>query len=120
GLALSPFGLAALAMGQTWSSLSATLFATALCGFAAALAYRGGLGVINALAPAERRAEMASCYFVGCFLGNALPILGVGLLSASLGQTAASWVLAAALGSLAAGAAALIVVQNGPEAVTAP
>jgi len=80
------------------------LAGTMLSGIAAALSYRGGLGVVTSLAPADRRAELASAYFVCCFLGNALPIVGVGALSERLGPATADRIFAFALSILAAGA----------------
>jgi hypothetical protein len=74
---------------------------TVVCGAATAASYRGGLATANALAPAERRAEVASSYFVCCFLGNALPIVGVAALSESLGEGLADRIFAAVLTVLA-------------------
>ncbi|MEW6632120.1 MAG: hypothetical protein AB1440_14710 [Pseudomonadota bacterium] len=62
----------------------------ALCGIAAALGYRGGLQVVNQIAPADRRAEVVSAFFICCFCGNALPVIGIGMLSVRAGATAAS------------------------------
>lgn len=104
GLAVAPFGLATLAAVQAWPSLPLMLAGTMLSGIAAALSYRGGLGVVTSLAPADRRAELASAYFVCCFLGNALPIVGVGALSERLGPATADRIFAFALSILAAGA----------------
>lgn len=104
GLLLTPLGLALLLAAQAWSSLPIMLAGTALCGGAGALSYRGGLAVANALAPAERRAEIASTYFIGCFLGNALPVIGVGALSEWIGSIAADRIFAIVISLLAAGA----------------
>jgi MFS family permease len=81
GLAATPVGLALLIAAQQWGSLPLLIVGNAVCGVAAALGYRGGLAVTNGLAPPDRRAELASAYFVCCFLGNALPIVGAGALS---------------------------------------
>ncbi|MDX8453917.1 hypothetical protein RFM98_14225 [Mesorhizobium sp. VK9D] len=61
--------------------------ATAVCGAAAALGYRGGLQVGNQIAPAKRRAEVVSAFF---FCGNALPVIGIGILSSLAKATMAS------------------------------
>jgi len=115
GLAVTPFGLATLAAAQAWASLPPMLLGTTLCGIAAALSYRGGLGAVNALAPPDRRAELASAYFVCCFMGNALPIVGVGALSESLGPMAADRIFALGLTIVALcalGAALLVRSEN--------
>jgi len=101
GLALTPLGLGALALAQAWSSLAAMLVGTTLSGAASAFSYRGGLGAISALAPADRRAELASAYFICCFMGNALPIIGVGALSESLGAVPADRIFALGLSLVA-------------------
>jgi hypothetical protein len=47
----------------------------------AGLGYRGSLQVVNQIAPADKRAAVVSSYFICCFTGNALPVIGVGILS---------------------------------------
>jgi MFS family permease len=113
GLALTPAGLAALVAAQAWSSLVVMLIGTTLSGVASALSYRGGLGTINALASADRRAELASAYFICCFMGNALPIIGVGALSERIGAVSADRVFALALTVVALGALALVSLLRG-------
>ncbi len=67
-----------------------------------ALGYRGGLAVANSLAPPERRAEVASAYFVCCFCGNALPIIGVGALTQAASAHLADLVFAILIAAIAA------------------
>jgi predicted MFS family arabinose efflux permease len=119
GLGAMPVGLAALIAAQAWASLSLMLLGTTLSGVASALSYRGGLGAINALAPADRRAEMASAYFICCFMGNALPIIGVGALSETVGATTADRIFALAL-SLVALAAIAAAIAFGRDATAKP
>src|SRR5437868_7514444 len=70
GLGATPVGMALLVLAQRVGSLLILLAGTAACGVVGALGYRGGLAVANALAPPERRAEVASAFFVCCFCGN--------------------------------------------------
>ena len=112
GLLATPLGLGALLAAQNWASLPVMLIATAITGAASALGYRGGLGVVNELAPPDNRAGMASAYFVCCFLGNALPIIGVGALSQALGLDWASRIFALVLSSLALAALVITIVQD--------
>ena len=37
--------------------------------------------MVNRIAPDERRAEVVSGFLLGCFLGNSVPVIGVGVLS---------------------------------------
>ena len=57
------------------------VLAAALAGLTLALGYRGSLEVVNHIAPDDRRAEVVSSYYIACFLGNSLPVVGLGVLS---------------------------------------
>jgi hypothetical protein len=39
------------------------------------------LQVVNEIAPAQQRAEVISSYLLCCYVGNALPVVGVGVIS---------------------------------------
>ncbi|WP_322414877.1 MFS transporter [Mesorhizobium huakuii] len=77
-------------MAQMLASMALMVAATACCGVVAALGYRGGLQVVNEIAPEDRRAELVSSFFVCCFTGNALPVIGVGIISTYVNAVAAS------------------------------
>jgi len=95
-----PVGVALLICAQRFESLWLMVASASVCGISSALGYRGGLAVVNALADADRRAEIASTYFVCCFLGNALPIVGVTALTQTLGAEQASEVFAIVLSAI--------------------
>ncbi|AZO12236.1 MULTISPECIES: MFS transporter [unclassified Mesorhizobium] len=82
--------VALIVAAQVFASMAIMIVATALCGVAAALGYRGGLQVVNQIAPGNRRAEVVSAFFICCFCGNALPVIGIGILSSLASATAAS------------------------------
>lgn len=82
GLALLPPALGLLVATQLLGSMPVLLVGTALGGIAIALGYRGSLEVINNIAPAERRGEVLASYIVCCYVGVALPVIGVGVLTA--------------------------------------
>ena len=105
GLAATPLGMAFLVVAQRTASLAALLVGTAVCGVVGALGYRGGLAVANALAPPERRAEVASAFFICCFCGNAVPIIGVGALTQMSGARFADLAFAIIVTAIALGAA---------------
>jgi MFS family permease len=94
GLALLLVALLLLVLAQGLASLPLLLLATACAGVSAALGYRGSLEVINEIAPAERRAEIVSTYYICSFIGNSLPVIGVGVLTVLAGSMAASIVFA--------------------------
>ncbi|AEH88008.1 MFS transporter [Mesorhizobium opportunistum] len=80
---------------QMVASMVLMIAATACCGVVAALGYRGGLQVVNEIAPDDRRAEVVSSFFVCCFVGNALPVIGIGIVSTYASPIAASLAFAA-------------------------
>lgn len=82
--------VAMVVAAQIYASMALMIAATAVCGAAAALGYRGGLQVVNQIAPADRRAEVVSVFFICCFCGNALPVIGIGVLSGLASATMAS------------------------------
>ncbi len=116
GLILTPAGLGLLAAAQALTSAPLMLAGTAVCGAATAASYRGGLASASALAPPERRAEVASSYFVCCFLGNALPIVGVAALSQAIGAELADRIFAGVLTALTLGAVACNLAFSRPQA----
>jgi MFS family permease len=81
GLVLLMPSVVLLVLGQGLASMPLLLVGTALSGAAAALGYRGSLQVVNEIAPAERRAEVISTYLLCCYVGNALPVVGVAVIS---------------------------------------
>ncbi|MER8830860.1 MFS transporter [Mesorhizobium sp. M0938] len=82
--------VALIVAAQVFASMAIMTAATAFCGVAAALGYRGGLQVVNQIAPADRRAEVVSAFFICCFCGNALPVIGIGILSTVTSPATAS------------------------------
>ncbi|MER9010043.1 MFS transporter [Mesorhizobium sp. M0199] len=89
-LALMIPSVALIVAAQVFASMAIMVAATALCGVASALGYRGGLQVVNEIAPGDRRAEVVSAFFICCFCGNALPVIGIGILSTVASATVAS------------------------------
>lgn len=89
GLALLPPSIEVLVAAQLLKSMPLLLIAAALGGISAALGYRGSLEVVNSIAPGERRAEIVSSYLVACYVGNSLPVIGIGFLAAASGSITA-------------------------------
>ena len=94
-LALMPPSAVLVVTAQVLGSMAIMVAATALCAAAAGLGYRGSLQVVNEIAPKERRAEVVSSYLICVFCGNALPVIGIGVISTLAGSTAASVAFAA-------------------------
>ncbi len=94
-LALMVPSVILLVGAQLLEAMTVMIAATALCGVAAALGYRGSLQVVNEIAPDNKRAAVVSSYFVCAFCGNALPVIGVGVISMLASPTTASIAFAA-------------------------
>ena len=77
------------------------IVATSTWGVAAGLGYRGSLQVVNQIAPADKRAAVMSTYFICCFIGNALPVIGVGVLSSVASTTTADVAFACVIATFA-------------------
>lgn len=104
-LALLP-AVALLTLAQTERSLPLLAIASALAGIVLALGYRGSLQVVNQIAPDQRRGEVVSSYLIAVFLGNALPVIGVGVMSTLVDPSVATITFASVIGSLSVAALA--------------
>jgi hypothetical protein len=71
------------------------------------LAFRAGLAGLGAAAPPERRAEIASSFFIVAYVAISLPVIGVGLLADAASLRTAGLVFAVVVAALAAVAALL-------------
>jgi len=95
GLWLLPPSLALLLWAQVAKSFALLIPATALCGIASALSFRGSLQEVNRMAPPDKRAELLSAYLLCCYTGNSLPAVGIAVLSRHVGHLWANVVFAA-------------------------
>jgi MFS family permease len=96
-LALMLPSVALIVLAQILASMAIMLLSVVVCGLATGLGYRASLQEVNELAPADRRAEVVSSYFVCCFIGNAVPVIGVGVIASFAGSATASIVFAAVI-----------------------
>jgi MFS family permease len=101
-------GMALLALGLAFSSLALLVLGGVVAGFGQGLTFRAGLAALNAGAPAERRAEVASSFFVVLYVGLAIPVIGEGLLAREVGLRPAGLVFAGVVAALSAGVLALL------------
>ena len=106
GCALLVAGVALLAVSLATDSLAALFASAVVGGLGQGVVVSAGLGAIAELAPAERRGETASSFFVVLYLGLSIPVIAAGvaihytsLRSAGIGFCAGTGVLA--LGVLA-------------------
>jgi MFS family permease len=82
-------------------SLLLLLAGTVLAGGATVLAYRGSLQVVNEMAPAGARGALIGSYILACYLGNSVPIVGIGVLSRQLSPLETDVIFACVIALLA-------------------
>jgi len=97
------FPAVALLIGaEAFRSMALLVVAGAVSGAAMSFSYRGSLQVVNEIAPQDKRAEIVSSYLMVCYLGNSLPVLGVGLLATTLAPPTAHMIFGLVVAALAA------------------
>jgi hypothetical protein len=104
GLWLTLPSVALLILAQLKHSIGSLLVGATVSGVCSALAYRGSLQTINTIAPAEHRAEVVASYLSAGFIGNSIPIIGVGVLASAAGFQIASAAFAGTIAVFALGA----------------
>jgi len=105
GLGVMAVTLALIVASLRERSLLLFICAAACTGLAFGLTFMGSLEVVNSRAPVARRAEVVSAYFVAAYAGAALPQLGLGIASWSVGLFTATAMFAVVIGLLALGTA---------------
>lgn len=88
GLALFLAALALVVTALAVASLAVLVVATIVGGVGAGAVFLGSLATANRLAPPERRGQVVSTYFVLCYCGLIIPVIGVGVASGYIGDFA--------------------------------
>lgn len=105
GLAL---GIAVTVLGVRMGSLLAFSLGTILAGLAWLLPFLGGMRRVAAVAPAERRAETMSAFFLLGFVALAVPVVAVGAAVTRWGLVDAHTAFGVAVTALLLGVAVLV------------
>lgn len=95
-------GVACIAGSLLSASLPLLAIGAVVSGLGQGLLFRSGLIVVSGRAPAGRRAETTSAFFVVAYLGISLPVVGVGALSVAVGLRDAGLVFSVCAMALAA------------------
>jgi MFS family permease len=93
-------GMASLALSLAVSSLALLVLSGVIAGFGQGLAFRAGLAALNARAPADKRGEVASSFFVVVYVAVSVPVIGEGILAEVAGLRPAGLAFAAAVAAL--------------------
>ena len=106
-------GSGLLASALVAESLSMLIVSTVVAGIGLGLGVGAGLAAINQRAPADRRAETASSFFVVLYVGLSVPVIGTGLAAHSVGLRTAGIAFSVAVGAVVLGVlASLVRVRN--------
>ncbi len=95
-------GMALLAAGLASSSLALLVTGATVAGAGQGLSFRAGLAAVNEASPPDRRAEVASSFFVVAYLAISIPVIGEGVLARAAGLRTAGIAFAAGVAVLAA------------------
>ena len=90
GLSLFLGALALIVAALAESAMALFLVGTVAGGVASGAIFLGSLATANRLAPADRRGQSLSAFFVACYAGLIIPVVGVGVLSRFTGTFTAS------------------------------
>jgi MFS family permease len=101
-------GMVLLAIGLAASSLALLIIGGVVAGVGQGLSFRAGLAGVNAAAPPEDRAAVASSFFVVAYLAISVPVIGVGLLAEATNLKTAGLIFAAVVAVIAAVVLALL------------
>lgn len=112
GCAILVAGMVLLAVALHFSSFPGLLLAAAVAGIGQGISFSRGLAAVAAAAPADRRAEVSSTYFVVAYVAISLPVVGGGLAAQAWGLRTAGVVFALAVGVLALLCLVAILVQE--------
>jgi MFS family permease len=100
GLVLFLAALALIVAALASSGMALFLAGTVAGGVACGAIFLGSLSTANRLAPAGRRGQVVSAFFVACYIGLIVPVVGVGVLSEFTGTFAAVLTFAILLAAL--------------------
>jgi MFS family permease len=85
GLGVFLAGLALIVAALSQAGMALFLAGTVVGGVAVGAVFLGSLATANRLAPPERRSHALSAFFVACYTGLIIPVVGVGVLSGFTG-----------------------------------
>ncbi|WP_306661080.1 MFS transporter [Mycolicibacterium fortuitum] len=102
GCGLLIVGMMILTAALYFSSLPGLIAAAVVSGIGQGMSFSRGLAAVVERAPAQRRAEVSSTYFVVAYVAISLPVIGEGLAAQSLGLRTAGITFAITVAALAA------------------
>jgi predicted MFS family arabinose efflux permease len=117
GCATLAVGVAILGAGLAASSLAVFVLGGLVAGLGQGLSFRAALGSVTGAAPADRRGETSSAFFVVAYVAISVPVVGVGALAQATGLRTAGLVFAGVVVVITA-TASLLLARRVPAPVT--
>jgi MFS family permease len=106
-------GIGLVALGLAVSSLALLVAGGVVAGLGQGLSFHAGLEAINDAAPADRRGEVASSFFVVAYVAISVPVVGVGVVAELTSLRAAGLIFAAVVAALSLTAVVLLGSDSG-------
>lgn len=97
-------GIGVVGAGIALVSLPVVVLGAAVAGLGQGSSFRAGLQAVTGAAPAERRSEVASSYFLVVYVAISIPVIGVGAGAQAFGLVPTAVVFAGLVAVLALGA----------------
>ncbi len=107
--------IALLLFAQSWGSMPTIIIAAASGSVCWGLGIRNSLQVINDIAPDARRAEVIASYYMVGFVGNSIPVIGIGVIAALSDEMLASLVFGCTIAAFAVGALVIELLRLSPR-----
>jgi MFS family permease len=115
GCGILVVGMVILAVALQLSSLIGIIAASVVAGIGQGISFSRGLAAVAERAPADRRAEISSSYFVVAYVALSLPVVGEGLAAQRWGLQTAGVTFAIAVAILSTICLVAILVQEARE-----
>jgi MFS family permease len=120
GCALLIAGMGLLAASLAAESLPLVIAAAIVAGLGQGLSFHAGLEAVNAKAPADRRAGVASSFFIVMYLGISVPVIGEGIAETGLGLRTAGIAFSVVVAAIAAAALTTLIPSRKRSTQAAP
>jgi MFS family permease len=114
GCAALTAGLALLGLALALETLVALIAAAVVAGLAQGVIVGAGLGLLTARAPADRRSQVASTYFLVLYIGLVVPVVAFGVVETGIGLVDAGYIFCALVGA-AALTSGVVVARSGDK-----
>jgi MFS family permease len=102
GCAILVAGVTPVAFGIHYQSLTLFMFGAVVAGMGQGIAFRAGMGAINAASPPAERAAVTSTFFIIAYTAISVPVIGIGLMASLFSLKTTGIIFSIFVGSMAA------------------